>query len=186
MHADTLAALLAALRAELAADPAQRGYADQDAAAVTALLNAPIVTQAPPGHRDVLISDVEGYLRARLLVVGLREWAAMAEPSLARSAARELLDIIASPRLSVFLTSQPAGRANILGLFAQLAAVGAGGITAGHLADMEAMTAAPAGPPVTEPPRWAVVIEGIGGVGNEPGPPNAATEALVQEALDGR
>lgn len=174
MHPDTMAALAARIRAEVDAGPA---YAGRTAAEIAAMLNAPVVVEQPAAHRDVLISDVEGYLRARLLVVGLREWAATAEPSLARSAARELLDIIASPRLSLFLTSTEGGRANVLGLFGLLAAEGAGGIGAEHLADMQAMTLAPAGPPVVGPPRWAVLIEGL------PGAPNAADEALVAEAL---
>lgn len=179
MHPDTRAAVVAALRAELQADPAGRGYAGKTVAEVVALLNAPVAPAV--SYRDVSISDVEGYLRARLLVTRLRTWVADAPDGMARDAARELLDIIASPRLANFTTSTPGGRANILGLFATLVAADVGGITQLHADDLAAMTLAPAG--ANGPPRWAHVIDGIGGVGNEPGPPNAATDDLVAEAL---
>lgn len=177
MHPDTLAAVLAALRAELQAPE----YAGKTAAEIVAILNAPAAPAS--AYRDVSISDVEGYLRARLLVTRLRAWEATAPDGLAREAAREFLGIIASPRLSNFTTSTPSGRANILGLFATFVAVGAGGITQQHAGDLAAMTLAPGG--ADGPARWAHVIDGIGGVGTDPGPPNAATEDLVTEALNG-
>jgi hypothetical protein len=185
MHPETLAALLAAIRAELQADPSQRGYAGKSATEIAALMNAPIVVAPPTAHRDVSISDVEGYLRARLLVTQLRAWAGSAPSGTAKMAADELLDIIASPRLSLFTTSTEAGRANVLGLFATLVSATGGIITQTHLAELTAMTVAPSGASVTEAPRWAVVAEGIGGVGNLPGPPNAATEELIAEAVNG-
>lgn len=185
MHADTRAALLAAIRAEMAADPSQRGYQGKTASQIAALMNAPIVVTPPTAYRDVPISDVEGYLRARLLVTQLRAWAGTAPAGTAKMAADELLDIIASPRLSLFTTSTDTGRANVLGLFAALVSATAGIITQTHLDDLAAMTVAPSGPPVTEPSRWAAVTSGISGVGNLPGPPNAATEALIEEAVNG-
>jgi hypothetical protein len=183
MHDITLAAVHAAILAEVQDDPTQRGYAGKTRAEIAALLNAPV---APPtAHRDVSISDVEGYLRARLLVTRLRAWEAGAADGLARDAARELLDIIASPRLAMFTTSTDSGRANILGLFATLVAAQAGGITQQHADDLAAMTLAPAESAAAQPSRWVEIISGIGGEGNEPGPPNAATEALVEGALNG-
>lgn len=199
MHPETKALLLAAIRVEVQGDPAGLGYAGKTPAEVADLLNAPIVVQAPLTHRDVSISDVEGYLRARLLVTRLRSWAANADAGTPREAAWELLDIIASPRLMNFSTSTDSGRANILGLFGLLVQAGAGGLTAQHLADLTAMTMAPAGPPVLGPARWLVIIEGISAAptpeptqnedGTETqhpgyaGPPNAADEPLVAEAL---
>ena len=200
MHSDTRAAVLAAIRAEVATDPASRGYASKTAAEIVALMNAPVVIAQAPHHRDVSISDVEGYLRARFLVTQLRAWAAAAARGTAKMAADELLDIIASPRLSMFTTSTDTGRANVLGLFAALVAATGGIVTQTHLDELTAMTLAPAGLPVTEPPRWVAVIDGISAAPTpgEPigqtddgkpiphpgyaGPPNAATEALIEEA----
>lgn len=187
MHPDTLALLQAAIRAEVQGDPAKRGYGGKSAAEIANLLNAPVVAQPAATHRDVSISDVEGYLRARLLVTRLRTWEATAEEGTPKMAALELLDIIASPRLATFTTSTDSGRANVLGLFGLLAQAGAGGITMQNLADLTAMTLAPAGPATVHAPRWSHVIAGIGGVTEEqveyPGPPNVADDALVAEAL---
>lgn len=185
MHPDTATALLAAIRAEVQADPSQRGYAGKSAGQIAALMNAPIVVAPPTAYRDVSISDVEGYLHARLLVTQLRAWAGSAAPGTAKMAADELLDIIASPRLSLFTTSTDTGRANVLGLFATLVSATGGIITQTHLTELTAMTVAPSGASVIEPARWGAVIDGIGGVGNDPGPPNAATVALIEEALNG-
>lgn len=178
MHPDTIAALNAAIAAEIAADPASIGYAGRTAAEIADLMNAPV--PAASSYRDVSISDVEGYLRARLLVVGLTDWHATAQPSMARSAAGELLSIIASPRLQMFSTGTASGRANILGLFQTLVDAGAGGITQQHHTELAAMTEAPAGPPL--PARWLTVIDGISGVSGQPGPPNTATADLIAGA----
>lgn len=185
MHPTTQALLLAAIRAELQADPTQRGYAGKSAGQITALLNMPIITAHPPAYRDVLISDVEGYLSARLLLVGLEDWIAGAEAGIARQAARQFLGIIQGGRLLVFLTSDAAPRANILGLFATLCQAGAGGLTMDHYADLAAMTLAPAAPPVESAPRWSLLIDGMSGEEGFAGPPNAAAEALVEEAING-
>lgn len=186
MHADTLAALNAAIVAEVAADPTQRGYAGKDAGQIAALMNLPIVVAQPATHRDVLVSDVRGYLEARLVLVRLEDWvAALDTPGGdARDAARTLLRVTDNSGITYFSTGNLAGRTNVLGLFAVLVATGAGGLTQAHYDEIAAMTLAPAGPPVTEPPRWLVVIEGIGGVGNQAGPPNAATAELIEGALN--
>jgi hypothetical protein len=177
MHVDAIAALLAAIRAEVQADETQRGYLGKTAGEVAALMAASIVTPAPPRYRDVSISDVEGYLRARLLVTRLRTWATAAPADTAKEAALELLDIIASPRLSKFTTSTDTGRANVLGLFAALVAATGGVVTQQHHDDLAAMTVAPPDPPTVLPSRWSVVIEGISGA------PNSPTEALIAEAM---
>jgi len=169
--------LLAATRAELQADPAQRGYAGKTAAEIRLLLAAPIEIAAPTRYRDVPISDVEGYLRARLLVTRLRSWATAAPAGTAREAALELLDIIASPRLSMFTTSTDTGRANVLGLFATLVAATNGVVTQQHYDDLAAMTVAPPGAPVVLPARWSIVREGI------PDAPHVPDEAMIAEAM---
>ena len=179
MHPDTLAAVLAALRAELAA-PA---YAGLSVAETVAALNAPVVVDTPAAYRDVPVSSVEGYMRLRRHIVRLRRWVAVTDVSDLRDFAEEMLEMVASGKVNVFETSNPAKRAAILGAFAGLAAVGAGGFDAGSLADLTAMTLAPAGPAVTSPPRWALLIDGISGAEGFPGPPNAADAALVMEAL---
>lgn len=176
MHPDTRAALLAAIRTEITTDPTARGYAGT-AAQMAALMAAPIVTPAPTRHRDVSISDVEGYLRARLLVTRLRSWATTAQPGTAKEAALELLDIIASPRLSMFTTSTETGRANVMNLFASLVAATSGVVTQQHHDDLLAMTVAPADPPTVSPSRWSVLIAGRAGA------PNAPDKAMIAEAL---
>jgi hypothetical protein len=110
-------------------------------------LNTP--AEQSSAYRDVLISDVEGYLAARLVLVGLDDWIAAAEPSLAKQAARQLVQIIRGGRIQVFLTSDAHRRESILGLFALLVQAGAGGLTEQHYADIAAMTLAPLGPPIT-------------------------------------
>jgi hypothetical protein len=208
MHPDTKALLLAAIRAEVQADadrPSPIGYANKSAAEIAALMNAPVVVAQPATHRDVSISDVRGYLEARLVLVRLEDW--IADPATpkgsARDAARTLLRVTSAPGLADFKTKTEGGRANILGLFALLVSAGAGGLTQTHYNEIAAMTLAPAGPPVVEPARWGAVIDGISAAATpaEPigqtedgkpiphpgyaGPPNAATEALVQEAING-
>jgi hypothetical protein len=185
MHPETLAALLAAIRAELVADPSQRGYAGKSAAEIASLMNDPVVVAQAPVYRDVPVSSVEGYMRLRTHIVRLKRWVDSTEVSQLRDFAEEMLDMIAAGKVGVFETSDDAKRPAILGAFAGLAAVGAGGFNAQSVADLTAMTLAPPGPPVVQPPRWGAVIDGISGVGNDPGPPNAATEALVQEAING-
>ncbi len=117
-------------------------YAALSAEDAADALNNPV--DAAPEHRDVAISDVEGYLRARLLIAGLRRWVATAPDGMAKDAASELLDILASPRLTVFLTKEQPGRDNVLGLFALLVQAGAATLTADHLAALAAMTLKPA------------------------------------------
>lgn len=182
MHAATLQALRAAILAELQSDPTARGYAGKSPGQIAALMNLPVVVTAAPVRQDVLISDVKGYLARRLVIVRLRR----AVPTLtgdAKDVAEALLDIMADTQLTRFLTADDAKRAGVLGMFALLVQAGAGGLTQAMYDDIEAMTLAPAGEAETQPARWLAVIDGIGGEGNEPGPPNAASEALIAEAL---
>jgi hypothetical protein len=168
--------LAEAIATEIQTDPAARGYAGKAAAEIAALMAAPVETQGPTQHRDVSISDVEGYLRARLLVTRLRKWVAADPGGTAQMAAEELLDIIASPRLAMFTTSTEAGRSNILGLFAALVAATGGIVTQQHHDELAAMTLKPPMPGFA-PSRWAVLIEGRGGA------PNAPDESLIAEAM---
>lgn len=204
MHPDTRAAVVAALRVELTTDPAGLGYAGKGAQAIADLLNASVVTQPAQVYQDVLISDVEGYLAARLLLVGIKDWIGTATPGPARQAARQLIDIIEGGRLRVFLTSDANRRVTVLSMFSGLCQIGAGGLTMQNYADIEAMTLAPAMLSATVgQPRWAHVVDGIsaaptptepiGLTADDPpkpiphpgysGPPWGATPDLVTEAL---
>lgn len=185
MHADTKAALLAAIRAELQADPSERGYAGKSAGQIAALMNAPITVVAAATYRDVLVSDVEEYLEDQLAMQGLIDWIENNQgDSQALTIAKTLRRVMSGGRLSRFLTADPGKRANVLGMFQVLAQTEGTGITQAHADALAAMTIVHE--ITTEaPPRWFSVTDGIGGVGNEPGPPNAADEALIQEALDG-
>lgn len=136
-----------------------------------------IEVPAPTIYRDVSISDVEGYLEARLVLVRLSDWVESAPAGTAKDAARTLIRIVASSKLSRFTTSTQSGRANILGLFATLVSATNGIVTQQHYDDLAAMTVAPPGDPSIHPPRWLRVIEGI------PGAPNAPTEDLIAEAM---
>ena len=201
MHADTKAALLAAIRAELQADPTQRGYDGKNAGQIVALLNAPITVVAPPAYRDVLVSDVEGYLEGQLAMQSLIDWSdAQQSDSQALAIAKTLRRVMAGGRLTYFLTKNPVTRANVLGMFQVLAQTEGTGITQAHADALAAMTLEPAGSTATEPCRWLAVIDGISAAETPPpvknedgsvtfhpgyaGPPNAADEALIQEALD--
>ena len=169
--------LLAAVKAEITSDPAGRGYAGQSAQAIADLLNASYSVAQPAVHQDVLVADVEAYLRTNLLIAGLEDWVASAPPGIAKQAARELLGIIASPRITMFKTGMDADRNNLLAMLGAMQAAGAGGLAVQHVADITAMTVLQP-PPVPAPHcRWLDVILGIEGA------PNAADAAIVAEAL---
>lgn len=178
MHPDIRSAILA----EVAGDRAGRGYAGKSAAEVATLMNAPVLVTPPATYRDVSISDVEGYLRERLILAQLRPWAAATSAGTAKLAALELLDIIASPRLSRFTTSTDTGRANILGLFAALVAATGGIVTQQHYDDLAAMTVEPAGTPVAHHPRWVDVMLSLPPDAAD-GLPNEVTPEMIAEAL---
>lgn len=183
MHPETLALLQARIRAEVQADPSERGYAGKSAGQIAALMNAPIAVVAAAAYRDVLVSDVEGYLEGQLAMQRLIDWIENNQgDSQALTIAKTLRRVMSDGRLSRFLTADPAKRANVLGMFHVLAQTEGTGITQAHADALAAMTIVHE--ITTEaPPRWSSVIEGIGGVGGEPGPPNAADEALIAGAL---
>jgi hypothetical protein len=184
MHADTIAALRARLLAEIADDPAGLGYGGLDLPDLAALLNAPVVVEIPAAHRDVLISDVKGYLARRLVIVRLRRQVVANDlTGTVRDVAEALLDILNDTQLTYFLTADATMRAGVLGMFAQLVAAGAGGLTSAHYDDIAAMTLAPAGPPQTTPARWQIVIDGLSAERGHPGPPNAASAELLGDLL---
>lgn len=174
MHPD----LKAAIVAEVTGDPTGRGYAGKSAAEIAALMNAPVVVTPPAAYRNVLISDVLGYLEARLVLVRLEDW--IADPDTpkgaARDAARTLLRVTSGDGLAEFRTADEQGRANIFGLFSLLIQAGAGGLTLQHYSEIVAMAQVP-GVAINASPRWSVVREGV------PDAPGAADEALVSEAL---
>lgn len=202
MHQDTIDSLYIAIHAEVVNDPAGRGYAGKTPAEIVDLMNAPMVVQPDTVPCDVLVSDVRGYLEARLVLVRLEDW--VSNPATpagdARDAARTLLRVTGNSGITYFSTGNPVGRANVLGLFALLVAAGAGGLTQAHYDELEAM-ATRTGPSETHHPRWLTVIEGIPAAPTPPepvgmtedgkpifhpgyaGPPNAATVELVAGAL---
>ncbi len=168
--------LLARIRTEIAADEAGRGYAGKSRAEVVALMNAPVIVPGAVSPRDVSISDVEGFMEARMIPVRLADWVETAEPGVAKDAARTLLRVIASQNLKKFTTSTTTGRANILGLFGAIATAAPHIVTPAHHADLVAMTEVRA--PSTEgAPRWSVLREGV------PDAPGAVDEAMLAEAL---
>lgn len=186
MHAETREKLFAAIRAEVQADPAGLGYAGKTPAEIAALMSTTVVVAPPPEHRDVLVSDVEGYLEGKLAMQSLIDWIEAAQgDSQALATAKTLRRVMSGGRLTYFLTKNDAKRANVLGMFQVLASTEGTGITQEHASDLAAMTVAPEAAPTTAPPRWMAVIDGIEGFDNEPGPPNAADEALIAVALNG-
>ena len=181
MHQDTLALLLAAIRAEVQGDPTGRGYGGLEAAEIAARMNSPTVVVPPQARRNVAISDVKGYLAARLVIVRLRR-DPPALTGMARDIAEALLDILGDTQLRDFLTAEDATRTNVLGMFATLVAAGAGGLSAEHLAEIESMTLAPAGEPVVSHPRWLDVMLALP-IAARDGLPNEVSAAMVKEAL---
>jgi hypothetical protein len=177
MQPNVLAELQAAIRAEVETDPTERGYAGKTFEQIADLLNASVVESTQPVYRDVLISDVEGYMAARLLIVGLQDWIDSASAGPARQVARQLMQIIEGGRLRVFVTSDSARRANVMALFSTLVAVNAGGITQTHYDEIEAMTTSSETQVVEQTPRWSLLIEGLADA------PNAADASLVEAAL---
>lgn len=91
---------------------------------------------------DVSISDVESYLRLHGLVFMLRRWveAAVAANNInpAVVAGAELIDMIESPRLSRFETSNPQRYAALQAMLGGLVQASAGGM---QQADMDALLA---------------------------------------------
>jgi hypothetical protein len=137
-------------------------------------LNAPAERPAEPAYRDVLISDVEGYLAARLVLVGLDDWIETAPSGIAKQAARQLVQIIRGGRITVFLTSDKVRRESVFGLFALLTQAGAGGLTLEHYADIVAMAIKPAPPPIA--PREQI---------DWPGPRIWAADVIAARAMEG-
>lgn len=111
----------AALKAEIS-KPSYDGLSDEQ---IAAELNAANI--AVPA--DIGVGDVEGYLRLNARITGLEDWiAANPNPSVARTAARELLGIL-SGKVTVLSTGTPTTRAVLQGMFAAIVSAGAGGVT---------------------------------------------------------
>lgn len=178
MHPD----LKAAIAAEIAVDPAGRGYDGRKPDENAALMNAPYEVAAPAAYRDVPVSSVEGYMRLRRHIVRLRRWVASAEETPLRDFAEEMLEMMAAANVKNFETSDPAKRAAILGAFKGLADVGAGGFDAQSLADLTAMTIAPPEPPTRHHPRWVYLMLVLP-VEVAAGLPNEVSAEMIAEAL---
>jgi hypothetical protein len=183
MHPVTKEHLNLVIRSEAQEDPAGRGYAGKSASEIFDLMRSPYEPSMPVVYQDVLISDVRGYLEARLVLVRLEDWAPTAEAGNARDAARTLLRVTSAPGLTYFTTSRPTGRENVLGLFGLLVQAGAGGLTQQHYDEIAAMTVAPSPAAAEAPARWQIVISGISGHDGQAGPPNVAELALIEDAL---
>jgi len=172
----------AALAAEIAGDPAGRGYAGKSASERAALMSEGYAIAPAQTYRNVLISDVKGYLAARLVIVRLRRGLTDMPEGQARDIAEALLDILHDTQLREFLTADEELRNNVLGMFAVLAQAGAGGLTLQHYADIVAMTVAPAEAPVRHHSRWldlmlALKPEAAAGL------PNEVDAGMIAEAL---
>lgn len=174
-------AVKAAIAAEIVGDPTRRGYDGKDAAARAALINAPYEVTPTASYRHVLISDVKGYLAAKLVLVRLRREVPSME-GVVRDVAEALLDILNDTQLKEFLTGIPEKRTNVLGMFAALLATGAGGLTQKHYDEIAAMTVAPPGPAVKHHPRWVDVMLSLRSA-DAAGLPNEITAEMIAEAL---
>lgn len=178
LHPDVRVAIIA----EVANDPASRGYAGKSHAAIAALMSESWEIAASPTHVDVSISSVEGYMRLRRHIVQLRRWVKETPQSDLRDFAEELLDMIAAANVRVFQTGDDTKRPAILGAFAALAAVGAGGFSAASVADLTAMTVGPPGEPIRFHPRWIDVVQPLTREAKE-NLPNIVTADMIAEAL---
>lgn len=124
--------MLAALKAELANDPAARGYAGKSANEQAALLNAPFAGAAPGAVAVAIpLGLVEGYLRARFFMTRLQAYASASPPAGASpqavEAASELLGMIASPHTATVDMTDPVVAGAVAASLAALAAEGAAG-----------------------------------------------------------
>lgn len=142
-----------ALKAAVAQFPAD--MSDVDVAIALAAETVPIKV-------DVSISDVESYLRLHGLVFSLRLWKdkALQQGTIneAVSAAAELVDMIASPRLSKFETSNPARLAALQAMLDGLVQARAGGFAQENMDELLSLTdaTAPKWPGVTAHDVWVV------------------------------
>ena len=197
MHASTEAALLAAIRAELQANPAT--YAGKSAAEIAALMNAPVVAAAPsPQPRAFLWRSAKAlaqeYGRWALIALRARGTPATPPASAADFAVLTALNAISMADDQQIDPAHPVKWATFCGGLASLVAVG--DLTAEIAAEIEALGAYQPPPPPPSHPRWLDVIDGISaaetpaGLGEDgrphpgyAGPPNAASEELIAEAL---
>ena len=204
MHATTRAVLLQAIRGEIDADPTGRGYGGKSAAQIAALMSAPVPQAAPePEQRAFKWGDARGIaqahgcwpfivLRARktpaMPPAGVEDWAILAAINAVSTEREQVIDAADENEWAAFTGGIQAFRA--VGDLTQAAAT--------------AILALGTHQPPTPPDgiaRWLAVIDGISAAetpapvaqddGTETvhpgyaGPPNAADEALIQEALNG-
>lgn len=207
MHPDTRAEVIAALRREIENDPARRGYAGKTAAAICALLDAPVPTETPPAAPRSF-----AWGEARAIAQSYGQWPAVVvrsrgNPTTPPASAEDLAILTAINAVSMEREQRidPTDAAAWTAFQAGMQAlVGAGDLTPPVAAAILALgTYQPPTPP-PEQCRWvAAVIDSISaaptptdpigfqGDENEPvyhpgfaGPPNAADLDLVTEALN--
>lgn len=205
MHDATKALLLAAIRAEVQADPTERGYAGKTAAEIAALMSVPVPAPIPePEHRPFAWGEARGIAQAHgcwpMIVLRARGTPSMPPQTAEDGAILAAINAVSTEREQKIDASNPAE----WGAFSQgvAAFLAVGDLTSAAANAILALgTYQPPAPP-DGPARWVVVIDGISAEPTPPdvldddgnvverhpgyaGPPNAAAEALIQEALNG-
>ena len=206
MHPITKAALLAAIGAELAADPAQRGYDGRTATEIAALMAAPVPQPAPPPEARVLTwGEARGIAQSHGCwpMIVLRARGTPANPPVEPEdwAILAAINAVGTERDQRVNAGDPAEWGAFTAGVAAFEAVG--DLTAAASAAILALGSHQPATPPDAPSRWSIVIDGIsaaptpaepvsldanGDVVSHPGnagPPNRPEVALIQEALDG-
>lgn len=200
MYPDTHAELLAAIRAELQADPTSLGYAGKSAAEIAALMNAPQPAPVPqPEPRPFRWRQAKAIaqMHVRWAFIVLR---ARGTPAVPPTTAADWATVAAINATSMADDQEidPTDAAKWTAFTDGLAAFVTSGDLTQPIADEIAAlgTYQPPQPPPL-PARWSLVIDGLSAAptpetaeGEDPhpgyaGPPNAADETLIAEALNG-
>jgi hypothetical protein len=186
MHAQTKTALFSAIRAEVQGDPAQRGYAGKTATQIAALMAAPVPAPTPdPVPRAFKWGDARGIAQSHgcwpLIVLRARATPTIPPATVTDGAVLAAINAVSTEREQVIdATDAAVWQAFTTGIAAFRAV---GDLTEAAVTAILALgTEQPPTPPAG-PSRWLVVIDGIGGVGNLPGPPNGPDAALIGEAM---
>lgn len=204
MHPDTRAAVVAALRTELATDPTGRGYAGKTAAEIAALLAAPVQAAVPePQPKAFKWGDARGIAQAHgcwpMIVLRARGTPAMPPQTAQDGAILAAINAVSAEREQIINAADPGEWGAFSAGVQAFAAVG--DLTEAAAAAILALgTYQPPTPP-DEPARWGVVIDGISAAPTPPdpvgldargepvfhpgnaGPPNGPTLDLIEEAL---
>lgn len=167
---------LAALKQELTEDPTKRGYGGKSLEEQAALLNASYTVPGAVITVDVPIGSIEGYLRSRLLMGGIRRFINApppdAPPKLADGLS-ELMGLLSSSHVVNITMTDPLIHATVEGILSGAVMVGL--LSGEQKADLMAMSVSAA--PATEfHPRIMDIAIGIEGA------PNAVTPEDIKEA----